>query len=125
MIGVQEALRLVLEGLSAVGGERVMVRQARGRVLGEAIGATRSVPPFRNSAMDGYAVRAADVQAASGAPVRLRVLEVLGAGSSPQHTVVPGTATKIMTGSPLPDGADAVVKVEDTSEESGHVLIRA
>ncbi len=109
MISVQEALRLVLEDLVAVGAERVMLRGARGRVLAEPIVATRDVPSFRNSAMDGYAVRAADMRGVGEKPVRLRILEVIGAGASPTHVVEPGTATKIMTGSPMPAGADAVV----------------
>jgi molybdopterin molybdotransferase len=124
MISVQDALRLVLDGLPVIGCERVMLRQAGRRVLGESLVAGRDVPPFRNSAMDGYAVRAADVAGAERRPARLRVLEVIGAGSSPSQTVVAGTATKIMTGSPVPDGADSVVKVEDTSEEAGEVVVR-
>lgn len=124
MISVQDALRLVLDGLPVIGCERVMLRQAGRRVLGESLVAGRDVPPFRNSAMDGYAVRAADVAGAERRPARLRVLEVIGAGSSPSQAVVAGTATKIMTGSPVPDGADAVVKVEDTSEEAGEVVVR-
>lgn len=121
MISVQEALRLVLEELSVVGLERVMLSQARGRVLGEPVIAARDIPPFRNSAMDGFAIRSGD---AGGAPVRLRVLEVIGAGSSPTRPVTPGTATKIMTGSPLPEGADAVVKIEDASEAGDDVVLQ-
>src|SRR5262245_34657911 len=83
MITVQDALRLVLEDLPVVGCERIMLRQAGRRVLGETIVAGRDVPPFRNSAMDGFAVRAADTASASASPVRLRVLETVGAGSAP------------------------------------------
>ena len=124
MITVQDALRLVLEDLPLIGCERIMLRQAGRRVLGEPVVATRDVPAFRNSAMDGYAVRSTDFAAAKPSPVRLRVLETVGAGSAPGRPVVPGTATKIMTGSVVPDGADAVVKVEDTSEEGGEVLVQ-
>jgi len=122
MIAVQDALRLVLEDLPLLGCERAMLRQVGRRVLGEAVVATRDVPPFRNSAMDGFAVRAADVAAT---PARLRVLETVAAGAAPAQTVVVGTATRIMTGSVMPEGADAVVKVEDTSEEGGDVVVRA
>jgi molybdopterin molybdotransferase len=125
MISVQDALRLVLEDLPAIGCERVMLRQAGRRVLGEAVTAGRDVPPFRNSAMDGYAVLAADLVEAAARPVRLELLEVVGAGSAPRAKVTEGTATKIMTGSPMPEGADAVVKVEDTAEEGGGVIVRA
>ncbi len=125
MISVQEALRLVVEDLEPLGSERVMLRSARGRVLAEPVVALRDVPPFRNSAMDGYAVRAADVESAATAPVGLRILETVGAGSAPTRSVEPGSATKIMTGSPMPSGADAVVKVEDTTEADGRVLVRA
>ena len=70
--------------------------------------------------MDGYAVRAADVAAAGAhTPVQLRILEVVGAGSVPRQTVTAGSATQIMTGSPMPDGADAVVRVEDTAGARG------
>src|SRR5262249_3556716 len=96
------------------------------RVSAEVIEATRDVPPFRNSAMDGYAVRAADIASAGAErPTALRILEVVGAGVMPAHAVVAGTATKIMTGSPVPDGADAVVRIEDTDEQDDTVRVRA
>lgn len=78
--------------------------------------ATAPMPPFANTAMDGFAVRAADVAtASSSAPVRLRVVETVLAGVAPMHPVSAGEATRIMTGAPMPDGADAVVMVERTS----------
>jgi molybdopterin molybdotransferase len=125
MITVREALDLVLADVAPLGVETVALPHAAGRVLAEAVTATRDVPPFRNTAMDGYAVRAADVaSAASARPVRLRILEVVGAGAVPRAEVTGGTATKIMTGSPMPEGADAVVRIEDTSEAGGEVHIR-
>ena len=69
------------------------------------------MPPFDNTAVDGYAVRAADTE---GAPVELEVIGVLAAGFAADRAVEPGQALRIMTGAPLPDGADAVVMVEDT-----------
>jgi molybdopterin molybdotransferase len=126
MISVRAALDLVLRDVTRVGAEQVALPQALGRVLAEPVRATRDVPPFRNSAMDGYAVRAADIAgAAAHTPAILRVLEVVGAGSVPSHAVLAGTATKIMTGSPMPDGADAVVRLEDTEEQGGKVRVRA
>jgi molybdopterin molybdotransferase len=117
---------LVLSDVPLLGWEDVVLPQALGRVLAEPVLARRDVPPFRNAAMDGYAVRAGDVSAAGAhTSVRLRILEVVGAGSMPRQTVTAGCATKIMTGSPMPDGADAVVRVEDTEEHEGHVRILA
>ena len=126
MISVRTALDLVLSDIPLLGVECVALPLALGRVLGEPVLASRDVPPFRNAAMDGYAVRAADVLAAGArTPVRLRILEVIGAGSIPRQRVTEGCATKIMTGSPMPDGADAVVRVEDTEEQDGQVRILA
>ena len=123
MISARAALDLVLTDVPLAGSEYVALPQALGRVLSEPVRASRDVPPFRNAAMDGYAVRAADVAAATDTPVRLRILEVIGAGSVPRQTVITGCTTKIMTGSPMPEGADTVVRVEDTEEQDGHVRI--
>jgi molybdopterin molybdotransferase len=126
MISVREALDRVLEDLPRVGSEQVPLTAARGRVLAAAVEAPRDVPPFRNSAMDGYALRSGDVAAASvAAPVVLRVLETVGAGAVARQPVAPGTAIRIMTGAPMPDGADAVVRVEDTAEVAAGVAVRA
>lgn len=86
---------------------------AGGLALAEAVRAPHDVPPFPNSAMDGYAVRGAD---AAAAPVELAVVEDVPAGSVPTQSVIAGTAIKIMTGAPLPAGADTIVKVEDVEE---------
>jgi molybdopterin molybdotransferase len=124
MISVRDALDVVLRDLVPLGAEQVALTQAVGRVLAEPVHATRDVPPFRNAAMDGYAVRAADVAGASAhTAVTLRVLEVIAAGAVPHATVTIGTATKIMTGSLMPEGADAVVRIEDTEETEGAVRI--
>lgn len=94
--------------------------------MAESVHSNRDVPPFRNSAMDGYAVRGDDVQGASAQqPVTLKVLETIAAGAVPQAPVTSGTAVKIMTGSPMPDGADTVVRVEDTSMSGDTVKIVA
>jgi molybdopterin molybdotransferase len=125
MLSVSEALATVLADLPRLASERVPLLVAQGRVLADAIAASRDVPPFRNSAMDGYAVCAADVASASAEqPAALRVLEVIGAGSVPTRAVTPGTAIKIMTGSLMPEGADAVVRVEDTAERDGSVFVQ-
>ena len=97
--------------------ERVSLAEALGRVLAEPLVAHQALPLFDNSAVDGYAVRAADVAAATEAnPVRLSVLERVGAGSVPERTVGAGQAILVMTGAPLPAGADCVLMRERTVE---------
>lgn len=92
----------------------VPLREARGLVLAADIVAGEAVPPFANTAMDGYAVRAADT---AGAPVRLHVVGDLPAGHAPTIPVGPGEAIRIMTGAPIPRGADAIVMVERTERD--------
>ncbi len=124
MISVRAALDTVLASVARVGPEQISIAQACGRVLARAVVANRTVPPFDNCAMDGFAVRAADVAAATPtAPVRLRLLETVPAGSVARHAVVPGTAVQVMTGSAVPAGADAVVRVEDTQVADGWVAV--
>lgn len=126
MLSVQEARDRILARVSALEAEEVRLESAAGRVLAEDVTAGRNVPPFANSAMDGYAVRSLDVREASPAqPVRLRVVGQIQAGYAPPSAVVSGTALRIMTGGMLPEGADAVVRVEDTREEDHHVEVRA
>jgi molybdopterin molybdotransferase len=128
MISVGNAINMILSDVHPLGTERIALQQALGRALYESVQANRDVPPFRNAAMDGYAVRGADMDtAAAHAPVVLRILETVQAGSIAHHSVTPGTAIQIMTGSPMPEGADTVVRVEDTQEHNGevHILTRA
>jgi len=99
--------------------------QCVGLVLGEDVVAPVSLPPFDNSAMDGYAVRAADVAAASRDAVELPVAEDIPAGRTDVVALAPHTAHRIMTGAPVPPGADAVVKVEDTDGGEQRVAVRA
>ena len=114
---VAEALQIVLDGITVLPAETVPLGESLGRILAEQIVAHDSLPPFANSSMDGYALRAADVVGASPAvPATLRVLADIAAGSDIDVTVTAGTAVRIMTGAPLPSGADAVVPVEDTNE---------
>jgi molybdopterin molybdotransferase len=116
-LSVNEALERVLARFSVLPAERVPLLDALGRVLAEPVQARDSLPPFANSAMDGYALRAADLtHAAPDSPARLRVVGEAAAGMVTSVEVIPGSAVRIMTGAPLPAGADAVVPVEDTSE---------
>lgn len=116
-----DAQRDVLAAMDRLGSERVDVWDCVGRVTtADAVSAVM-VPPFANSAMDGFAIHASDVERT---PVVLSVNEDVAAGHVPTMSVIPGTATRIMTGAPMPDGADAVVKVEDTRVDSeGSVTI--
>jgi len=115
MITTDAALRMVIESVKCLAVERIAIGAAVARVLAEEIRSPRDVPGFANSAMDGYAVRAADVAAAcEDAPVRLKVLETVGAGLMPVSRVGAGETVRTMTGAPIADGADAIVPVERT-----------
>ncbi len=113
MIPLEEAIRRLTAKARVLGTETVPVRKSLDRVLREDLVSPLSIPPFSKSAMDGYAVRSVDVKGAGEkCPVELRVLEDLPAGNVGRHRVTRGTATRIMTGATLPQGADAVVMVE-------------
>jgi molybdopterin molybdotransferase len=116
-LSVSEALALVLGRIKILPLEEVDLFDALGRILAHPVTARDSLPPFANSAMDGYALRAVDVSGAGAErPTRLKVVGDIAAGSSELPTVTSGTAARIMTGAPLPPGADAVIPVEDTDE---------
>ncbi len=121
MISVAEAQKIILGEVSVMGEERVLLPEALGRTLCEDILSPLNHPPWDTSAMDGYAVRFADTKTASrDTPIQLKIIEEIPAGTLPQKTVGQGQAAKIMTGAPLPQGADAIVMVEDT-EKNGDV----
>ncbi len=115
MISVDKALRIVLENVAPLGIERTSIMNALGRVIAEDIHSPRDIPGFDNSAMDGYAVKAADLKdAGESNPVRLKVLETVGAGVMPSMEVTTGQAVRTMTGAPIAPGADAIVPIERT-----------
>lgn len=117
MIGVDEALAEILSHIQSLESEQIPIVDALGRVLAEEVISDIDIPPFDNSAMDGYALRSADVAGATPAsPVRLVVIGSVAAGYTAGMQVEPGTAIRIMTGAPLPDGADAVIPIEETSD---------
>jgi len=129
MLTVVEASARILEEIRPLPPERVALPDALGRVLAERIVSPLTLPPWDNSAMDGYAVRATDVAGlmdggGGGGPIRLRVLETVAAGGFPTAEVGAGEATRIMTGAPLPRGADTVVRVEDTDAGTSVVEVR-
>lgn len=114
MLSVQEALQRILSHVDVLETEKVPIVKAAGRIMAEDILAPVDLPHFANSAMDGYAVRATDVEAV---PVVLQVVEDIPAGHAPQVALKEGQAARIMTGAALPPMADAVVPVEATSEQ--------
>lgn len=116
----------MLAGVRALPAETVPISAALGRVLAADGIARETLPPWDNSAMDGFAVLAADVAAATpGSPVRLRVTGESAAGHAPTARVEAGTAVRVLTGAMLPDGADAVVPVEDTDAARGVAALPA
>lgn len=118
-VDVHTARARTLAGAAPVETESVALDQALGRALAEQVVAEATLPPWDNSAMDGYAVRAADVIGASRAdPIQLMVSGVVRAGDRARPTLRPGEAIRIMTGAPIPAGADSVVRVEDTDREA-------
>ncbi len=117
LLSVEEARSAVLAAVAGpTAPELAYLSEARGRVLAEDVLSLTALPPWDNSAMDGYAIRAADVAAAAdAAPVRLEVIGEVRAGAAPDHDVERGTAIRIATGAPIPPHADAVVQVELTT----------
>src|SRR5436190_5923042 len=121
-----EARERVLACVRPLELETVELADALGRVLAEPLASADDVPPFDSSAMDGFAVRAGDTRgAAAGAPVELRLAGESRAGAPAGAGPGPGEAIRISTGAVLPPEADAVVRVEDTAERDGAVLVRA
>jgi molybdopterin molybdotransferase len=118
MLSVEEAIQKILDEVNILETESVPILESLGQVLAEDIVAAINVPPLDNSGMDGYAVRAQDTRGAGPtSPKVLRVIDTVIAGSISHRKVEAGTAIRIMTGAPLPHGADAVVQFENTDEE--------
>ncbi|MCY3906370.1 MAG: molybdopterin molybdotransferase MoeA [Anaerolineaceae bacterium] len=115
MLSVDEAIQRILQDLRPLPAEAIGLENGLGRILARDLHASINLPPFANSSMDGYALRVADLKGASPEnPVQLAVVMDIPAGRSPERPVGPGEAARIMTGAPLPGGADAVVPVEQT-----------
>lgn len=123
-ITLEEAQRLVLERCQTIETERINLIDALGRVLGRDVRAEENVPPFARSPYDGYAFRAEDTTGATDTnPVTLEVIEEVPAGYAPLKKVAIGQAVKILTGAPIPEGADAVTKYEETGINGAYVEI--
>ncbi|HEY2957520.1 MAG TPA: gephyrin-like molybdotransferase Glp [Actinomycetota bacterium] len=126
LVPFAEARAAVLDRVEPLPPRRVPLGEALGCVLAEDVRAAENLPPFANSSMDGFALRAADLAGAgSDRPAALSLAGEVFAGSGRLPTVAPGTAVRIMTGGPLPPGADAVVPVEQAEVDRGTVLLRA
>ena len=115
MIEMDDAIRIVMENTQIIDKTRVGLDDVLGRVLSEDVRSDIDMPPFDKALMDGYALQGTDIASASGdTPVILDVIEEIPAGTVPQKRVERGQASQIMTGAPVPDGADTVIMVEDT-----------
>lgn len=124
LISIEEARSRVLAEALPLPPAPTPLVESLGSVIAEDMIAPHDVPPFDNSAMDGYALRAADIiEAAASAPVRLLIAETIPAGHVASTALAPGEAARIMTGAPIPEGADTVAQSEITTEEDGYVLI--
>ena len=126
IVTVNEAQELIRKVTAReVETEKVSLMDAGGRILAEEIRAWKDNPPFPRSPYDGYALRAEDIRdAGKETPVCLRVVEKLCAGEYPKREIRPGEAARIMTGAPIPNGADTVVKQEETDGQDREVRIR-
>ena len=122
---LRDAQKIVLDATSTLGCEKVSLLESLGRVLGEDIIAPRDNPPWNNSAMDGFAVRWEDIKKEHEItkPAELKIIEDVAAGAVATKSVGPGEAIRIMTGAPVPDGADTVVRVEFTEPSETTVRI--
>jgi molybdopterin molybdotransferase len=116
LLSVESARTIILEKFQSKNSVLLPIDQSMGKILSRDIFAVLNLPPFNNSSMDGFAVRAKDIRGASEEnPIELAIIEDIAAGSAPKHHIHPGNASRIMTGAPLPPGADAVVPVEFTN----------
>ena len=125
MIEMDDAIRIVLENTRTIDTTRVGLGEVLGRVLAEDVRSDIDMPPFDKALMDGYALRGADIASASQTtPAILDVIEEIPAGNVPQKRVESGQASRIMTGAPMPEGADTVAMVEDTEADADAEKVR-
>ena len=121
MISVEQAIERIVAAFEPLAPEQVSLAAAHGRVLAEAAVSRRTQPPVAVSAMDGYAVIAADV---AEVPVTLEIAGYVPAGDAHEGTLQPGQAARIFTGAPVPDGADAIVMQENTDASDTQVTVK-
>ena len=116
MISVDEALEIIGRSVQPLGSESLRIEDAGDRTLTQDLHSSESIPPFDNSAMDGFALRSQDViSATTSQPVRLKIVDEIKAGTVSKVKIEPGHASTIMTGAPMPPGADAVIQIEKTN----------
>lgn len=126
MFTVSDAVARIIADIEPLSVERVALLDALGRVLATPVVSPLTLPAWDNSAMDGYALRASDVEGASAEkPITFTVLETVAAGAFPSRVVTAGSCTRIMTGAPLPEGVDTVIRLEDTDGGIERVSIRS
>jgi len=124
MISVEEALKTILINFRPLGLEKINILEAQKRVIGEDIFAPHNIPSANNSAMDGYAVRYADTKGATkNKPLKLKIIEDIPAGKVALKKINKGEAARIMTGAVIPEGADAVIRQEDTLKDGKIVTL--
>lgn len=118
LLNVDDALKQILATIKPLESEAIELSEALGRIIAEAVVADSNLPPFANSSMDGFALKTVDIaRTTAQSPVSLKVVMDIPAGSNPSGTIASGEAARIMTGAPLPDGADAVIPVESTDAQ--------
>lgn len=123
MIPVEEAQRLIVENTKVLESAEIPITEAEGLVLAEDIISPLDLPYFTNSSMDGYALKSKDtIGANESSPVSLKIVGIIRAGNNPNFSIGDKEAAKIMTGAPLPEGADSVLMVEYTTEEEGRIV---
>ena len=119
MLSVEEARDIILSSFNVLDSTHIPLEASLGMVISDDISSPIDIPPIDNSAMDGYAVRSEDIQSASEIhPVTLSIVGTIPAGEIPEFVVVSGTGARIMTGAPIPKGADSVVPFEETTEST-------
>ena len=123
MITVEEAQEIIFAKMKTIDSSQIEIKDAFGRILSEDVFSERSIPPWANSAMDGYAVRSEDIKnATKDNPTELKVIERIQAGVKAKSILKEGEAIRIMTGAPMPQGADAIVLQEETEESDSGVV---
>ena len=121
LLNVDVAIKNILDTITVLGNETIAITDALNRILDEDIYSDINLPPFANSSMDGFAVKAEDIiHATQDNPIELNIVMDIPAGKAPDKTLESGQAARIMTGAPIPDGANAVVPVEDTNVDWSH-----
>ncbi|HEY6952923.1 MAG TPA: molybdopterin molybdenumtransferase MoeA, partial [Bacteroidota bacterium] len=123
MISAEEARKIVVSNTPVFRSRTIPLREAHERILASDVRSKDDIPPFKNSSMDGFAVRSSDAAGADGNErIELPIQSEIAAGASSTQALRPNMAIRILTGAPLPEGADAVIPVEQVEEQNGSIL---